>query len=57
LQLQFSNSNFQYFIITIGIAGQLGKKKSQAKADALKLGLTEQSKDIADLLDGLSSDR
>jgi hypothetical protein len=39
-----------------GIAGQLGKKKSQAKADALKLGLTEQSKDVADLLDGLSSD-
>jgi hypothetical protein len=30
-----------------GIAGQLGKKKAASKADALKLGLTEQSKDIA----------
>lgn len=40
-----------------GIAGQAGKKKSQNKLDAEKLGLLEQNKEVADMLDELSSDR
>ena len=39
-----------------GIAGQAGKKKSQSKLDAEKLGLTESKKEVADLLDAFSSD-
>jgi hypothetical protein len=39
-----------------GIAGQAGKKKSQNKLDAEKLGLLDQNKDVAHLLDGMSSD-
>jgi hypothetical protein len=41
----------------IGIAGQAGKKKSQSKLDAEKLGLLEQNKEVADMLDEMSSDR
>ena len=40
-----------------GIAGQAGKKKSQNKLDAEKLGLLEQNKEVADMLDEMSSDR
>ena len=41
----------------LGIAGQAGKKKSQSKLDAEKLGLLEQNKEVADMLDEMSSDR
>lgn len=43
--------------VCLGIAGQAGKKKSQNKLDAEKLGLLEQNKEVADMLDELSSDR
>lgn len=39
-----------------GIANQFGKKKSTAAAKAGALGLTEQSKEIAAFMEGISSD-
>lgn len=48
---------FHYIFLRAGIAGQAGKKKSQNKLDAEKLGLLEQNKEVADMLDELSSDR
>ena len=39
-----------------GIANQFGKKKSVAQSKANALGLTEQSKEIAEFMEAMSSD-
>jgi hypothetical protein len=43
-------------LVNEGIANQAGKKKAQSRAEAEKLGLTEQKKEVVELLETLSSD-